>query len=1303
MTRCIFLTHYALILVCLLFSTPAFAQLRPVSGKVIDAETGEALECVHVFVAPERGAVTNGSGNFTVMANPNENIRFTFVGYKTQYAKASGISGAIKLQPMTSSLAEFTVLTDKAIIEKVEEKLRKDYNKHQSTFRKYFNRITYQNMSNTEMIESFIEAQSAVHLRHQKLSSGKHYALNRLGESAHSSFESTNLHELLGLGPMIRRDFWKEILTIPFPDDFNIKKMEKIYDVKRADLTDEDNPTDGIIHFQFTSKGGKREKSVMEGDMYVDAENYQLQRFNGTVKNIVFTRGFNTKKGETTEENLINIEFNINYSHAHGFTEVSSMSFHVFDGDISFKSVLTDVTDMNLPLVFPIEMGANLLATIREAGYTPEVFEKYTIIERTEEEEQLATAADNGPEETATAQDTGTELARELASTDQRPNSALLSHIQHAMHFNDTYPQEKVYLHLDNTAYFKGETIWFKAYVQRTDEEAASDISKILYVELLNPQGDVVAKRKLAISNGISKGEIKVDDIMVTGFYELRAFTRHMTNWGPEACFSRVIPIFKEPKEKGDWSDPSIDMLGHNKRLNNERQTSDEEANTNVIGLTGEEQSTETVSQKSRGINVSFYPEGGNIVQGLHNRVALLATDKNGAVSALACRLVDEEGNTLSSASTDAFGRVALDIAPGMERAKIVATDADGQERSFRLPKSSMSGCALHVNATNADKVGVEIESTSDLTGKSIAYVVMHGGKIVRCDTLTARSAMSLSFNRRLLPKGVNQFTLFDENGRILAERLFFVHPAVTATSNINVKATSQTIKPCGKVTFTLNSQPYSNISFSAVDAEGLVNGPHGNINTYMLLDSEIRSYISRPEYYVEKDDEEHRLATDLLMMVQGWRKYDWKLMSGQSTFEKTQPAEDRLYLSGKVITKDKKYKDKPLAVGVVFSRMGAEPFGAATDIDSIGRYAFALPNIVEDWDLRLITRDESGEAVKSIITIDRNFSPKGRFISEEEAQVIPTDSLRFQAWNVNEADSAVWESITKKNFVLQDVTVKAKKRKSRTRWSNEHSAALASNIRYDCDEASEQYADEGLESPLFTEWLKEKNSLFSGQSQASEVAIGVDSTKSDIVTFMPYYEYDPNHEKPPYDIDPPSHWIRTFMDGLAYKGRPIMWIADNQFCTITNFSQVGSQKRTVFTNDNSSNTNIDLPIFLDEVKTVFISEELEPLKKHLNYDGMDSQHYIGVYLYTHRSNGPREKGARYTSFQGFNLPSTFKTEDYNVIPPMEDFRRTIYWNPNVITDANGNARIEFWNNSSCTEMYISAEGMTKDGKIVWY
>ena len=124
-------------------------------------------------------------------------------------------------------------------------------------------------------------------------------------------------------------------------------------------------------------------------------------------------------------------------------------------------------------------------------------------------------------------------------------------------------------------------------------------------------------------------------------------------------------------------------------------------------------------------------------------------------------------------------------------------------------------------------------------------------------------------------------------------------------------------------------------------------------------------------------------------------------------------------------------------------------------------------------------------------------------------------------------------------------------------------------------------------------------------------------------------------------------------------------------------------------------------PLFLDEAKSVYITE---------NPNASVAYHYppyaedvVTVFVYTHFSPRRRmEKGVRRTFFQGYNVPSTFEMPDYSLMPPAEDFRRTLYWNPDVRMDGNGEAIIEFYNNSSCREIRISAEGVTPDGQCIF-
>ena len=93
-------------------------------------------------------------------------------------------------------------------------------------------------------------------------------------------------------------------------------------------------------------------------------------------------------------------------------------------------------------------------------------------------------------------------------------------------------PQEKVYLHIDNTCYFIGDTIWYKGYVTRSDKGTLTDLSKILYVELLTPDGFLVERQQLEMPDGTAHGAFVLTDSLYAGYYELRAYTRWMLNFG---------------------------------------------------------------------------------------------------------------------------------------------------------------------------------------------------------------------------------------------------------------------------------------------------------------------------------------------------------------------------------------------------------------------------------------------------------------------------------------------------------------------------------------------------------------------------------------------------------------------------------------------------------------------------------------------------------------------------------------------------------------------------------------------------
>ncbi|MBQ1652038.1 MAG: hypothetical protein II056_06415, partial [Paludibacteraceae bacterium] len=74
------------------------------------------------------------------------------------------------------------------------------------------------------------------------------------------------------------------------------------------------------------------------------------------------------------------------------------------------------------------------------------------------------------------------------SKTSGDPAQDLMRYAGNIHQFNSIYPQEKVFLQFDNTSYYPGETIWFKAFVVNASTLQRSK-SKVLYVDLLSPEG----------------------------------------------------------------------------------------------------------------------------------------------------------------------------------------------------------------------------------------------------------------------------------------------------------------------------------------------------------------------------------------------------------------------------------------------------------------------------------------------------------------------------------------------------------------------------------------------------------------------------------------------------------------------------------------------------------------------------------------------------------------------------------------------------------------------------------------------
>ena len=237
--------------------------------------------------------------------------------------------------------------------------------------------------------------------------------------------------------------------------------------------------------------------------------------------------------------------------------------------------------------------------------------------------------------------------------------------------FNSIFPQEKVYLQFDNTSYYTGETIWFKAFVVNASNLERAQ-SKVLYVELLSPDGVLLKKQKLKVVAGQADGSFPLVDGSTaqardlrgvlgypSGFYEVRAYTNFMQNFSDETLFSRVLAVYDKPKEEGHYYDESPVITIRQTEMKQKRPE----------------------TPRQRKINASFHPEGGHIIIGQPCRVAFKVTDENGLGTDAQGVL---EGSGISF-STQHDGMGIFEFTP-TKRNNSVEFTVEGSSRSFSLP-----------------------------------------------------------------------------------------------------------------------------------------------------------------------------------------------------------------------------------------------------------------------------------------------------------------------------------------------------------------------------------------------------------------------------------------------------------------------------------------------------------------------------------------------------------------------------------------------------------------------------------------
>lgn len=875
--------------------------------------------------------------------------------------------------------------------------------------------------------------------------------------------------------------------------------------------------------------------------------------------------------------------------------------------------------------------------------------------------------------------------------------------------FGTGLPQEKVYLHIDNTCYFVGDTIWYKAYVTRSDKGWLTDLSKIMYVELLTPDGYLVERQQLKMEDGTAHGAFTLTDSLYAGYYELRAYTRWMLNFGRhehphskytedmfynkqmakdffrdyDKLYSRVFPVFDHPKEA--WRYAKDMTLRPMRRYYKARKGKPE-------------------------IDLRFYPEGGHLIEGTDGHVAFEINDEEGKHLEAELSIIDSDGKEVAQTRTLNRGRgvfTLTDMKPDDKyKARLHYQDYDYE---VKLPEVEKEGYALHVERKDSvlrmiiqgtteskEELGIQIQCN----GVSKAFRKLSPADM-RKDTVDIFWAS--------LPTGVNQITVFNGEGRIYADRLFFVNHHDYDQPLITVEGIKQEYAPFEPIELRMKLLRHhdADVSLAVRDhATDETTYDNGTMLTEMLLASEIKGFVENPGWYFEADDSLHRHALDLLMMVQGWRRHDWRIMAGLEHTQFEFLPEKIQTLSGSV------HQTYSLLEETDYGDSVYIPFiDSSVPIYTTARDYHLYPGMYTPMAKVLTLQDLYGPLIKEM---KKEVNVSASFIQDRDIVDVSQTTQKGKFYMPS--------AVVNDNYILflsaSDSTKSEKyKRRIKRKGFMDEQAYPEFYVKLDpffpvFPKPYSYYQDATFEDKIPLQDTSSTDA-FTGRELNT---ITVRSKRGGLRKL--------DHSKPALVIDAYEAFNLAADHGLN--------------CGMHDWRTFSRQVATAFFGDMGMDRHFYLQERYDGKVLDFKPEHRRQSEVSMSMSNVQMgkyrrlRHLNKLYIYTDYV--PREQGSwkysqthqpdvvidyrllpndgvrpsyrdrRYAA-KGFSLCTEFYSPDYSKkpLPDAKDYRRTLYWTPKVIFDDKGEAVIHLYNNSKKTVIAVEAEGITPDGKpVVW-
>ena len=806
-----------------------------------------------------------------------------------------------------------------------------------------------------------------------------------------------------------------------------------------------------------------------------------------------------------------------------------------------------------------------------------------------------------------------------------------------AQHFNTqlrVFPQEKIHLHTDRDYYVPGEKIWFKAYLADAATLLPVANSRYVYVELIGSNDSLVSRVMIHPENGMFYGHLFLSEIIPEGNYTLRAYTGYMENLGDNYFFKKNIRIGNLGKKQSTQAEQ-------------EKGIANQARNDNKYY-----KRTQAVSDD---FDVSFFPEGGNLVEGVFCKVAFKALNRNGYSETITGEITDEADSIITSVQTFHAGMGVFNYFPEPEKRYFLkCRNGNSLEKRFELPKPDPCACSLAVSQHNR-MITVEVRKSAGSLDAPL-YLLGHcRGMIFHFSALQwitgdPKSSLGLNdikFSEKNLPAGVLQFILFDEQMNPLSERLVFNKNYDCA--KVEFRTDSETYKTREKVTAALSltdsdgNPQIGNLSVAITDDKDIAVDSTTTISSTLLLSSELRGYIENPAYYLQ-DNPESAIALDYLMLTHGWRRYNIpEVVKGN--YETPQfPFQTSQEISGMAIGG---FRSKPLTDSEVLIMSKDGDFGTTTT-DTTGAFKYKNIEYPDSTSFFVQALGKKGSGRIELVVDSPRFPPLihapqtpfiENFVKKEDSNTFITKAEQRSKYDEN-----------MRVIQLREVEVTAKRIEKREEPRLEYWENIGSDVTVRREEFEKWYPH------LVSDILKR----IAGVQIFSNGAISIRHSLG-----LPL----------------------VLIDGIG-----VAWTGYGDRLRI--ISPYESPLERVSVDDVES-----IDVFKGASVAIFGTGGADGVISITTRRGID--------VIREADSIRAGKPHNYAIYNplGYQKPAAFYSPKYETSEAKQstvpDYRTTIFWKPDLVVSDTGEASFDFYTSDFPTTYSIVIEGLTNDGKIV--